>query len=148
VVSGAIEGNVEALMELFSDVESSPETFYLKRVLQRSCPILATDRRQLAGQLLARVRPEILDASGATLLRGARARRGPAWRPVQPSFDDGHSGLLMVIRGHRGAIGGALYVAEAPDGPRVLSWSEDNTLRWWDAATGAQVGEAMRQTPS
>jgi WD40 repeat protein len=36
---------------------------------------------------------------------------------------------------------GALY---SPDGKRILSWSDDKTLRLWDAATGAAIGEPMR----
>ena len=32
----------------------------------------------------------------------------------------------------------------APDGRRILSWSDDKTLRLWDAATGAAIGEPMR----
>jgi WD40 repeat protein len=27
---------------------------------------------------------------------------------------------------------------------RILSWSRDNTLRLWDAATGQQIGPAMK----
>jgi hypothetical protein len=30
------------------------------------------------------------------------------------------------------------------DEGRILSWSADNTLRLWDAATGQQIGPAMR----
>ena len=30
------------------------------------------------------------------------------------------------------------------DEDRILSWSDDNTLRLWDAATGQQIGPAMR----
>ena len=29
-------------------------------------------------------------------------------------------------------------------GKRILSWSDDKTLRLWDAATGAAIGEPMR----
>ena len=29
------------------------------------------------------------------------------------------------------------------DARRILSWSDDNTLRLWDAATGKQIGPAM-----
>jgi hypothetical protein len=36
-----------------------------------------------------------------------------------------------------------MYVADAPGGPRVLSWSWDHTLRWWDAATSMPIGEPM-----
>ena len=36
---------------------------------------------------------------------------------------------------------GAVY---SPDGRRILSWSDDKTLRLWDAATGAAIGEPLR----
>ena len=36
---------------------------------------------------------------------------------------------------------GAVY---SPDGKRILSWSADSTLRLWDAATGAAIGEPLR----
>ena len=39
-----------------------------------------------------------------------------------------------------GAVNGALFAA---DGERVLTWGDDRTLRWWDAATGVQIGEAL-----
>ena len=32
----------------------------------------------------------------------------------------------------------------SPDGSSVLSGSEDNTLKIWDAATGARLGGALR----
>ena len=40
---------------------------------------------------------------------------------------------------------GALY---SPDGKRILSWSNDKTLRLWDAATGAAIGEPLRHEGS
>ena len=42
---------------------------------------------------------------------------------------------------HEGIVWGALY---SPDGRRILSWSEGQTLRLWDAATGAAIGEPLR----
>ena len=40
---------------------------------------------------------------------------------------------------------GAVY---SPDGKRILSWSDDKTLRLWDAATGAAIGEPLRHEGS
>ena len=34
------------------------------------------------------------------------------------------------------------------DERRILSWSDDNTLRLWDAATGQQIGPAMKHDDS
>ena len=42
---------------------------------------------------------------------------------------------------HDGAVSGALLTG---DEIRILSWSYDNTVRLWDAATGRQVGPAMQ----
>jgi len=41
---------------------------------------------------------------------------------------------------HDGPVWGAAF---DKDQQRILSWSEDNTLRLWDAATGKQIGPAM-----
>ena len=40
---------------------------------------------------------------------------------------------------------GALF---SRDESRILSWSSDRTLRLWDAATGAQIGPAMKHDGS
>jgi WD40 repeat protein len=48
-------------------------------------------------------------------------------------------GLTRQMR-HAGPVTGALLTRDAR---RILSWSEDRTLRFWDAATGHQIGPAM-----
>ena len=35
-------------------------------------------------------------------------------------------------------------VAFSPDGVRIASGSEDNTIRVWDVTTGAQIGVALK----
>jgi hypothetical protein len=42
---------------------------------------------------------------------------------------------------HDSAVDGALLTK---DGRRILSWSDDSTLRLWDAATGQQIGPTMK----
>jgi WD40 repeat protein len=49
------------------------------------------------------------------------------------------------VLNHGGPVNGAVY---SPDGKRILSWSEDNTLRLWDAVTGAAIGEPRRHEDS
>ena len=43
---------------------------------------------------------------------------------------------LLVLRGHEGA---AYAAAFSPDGARLVSGSDDNTVRVWDAASGAEL---------
>jgi WD40 repeat protein len=63
---------------------------------------------------------------------------GDAVRYLSLSFSEHPP--VAVLR-HGGSVNGAVY---SPDGKRILSWSKDNTLRLWDAATGAAVGEPLR----
>ncbi|CCA75858.1 related to WD40-repeat protein (notchless protein) [Serendipita indica DSM 11827] len=50
------------------------------------------------------------------------------------------SPLLLTFRGHDS---GVTTVAFSPDGHRVVSGSEDGTMRFWDAETGEQIGEPL-----
>ncbi|KAG2743969.1 WD40 repeat-like protein, partial [Suillus brevipes Sb2] len=45
------------------------------------------------------------------------------------------------LRGHTSYV---LSVSFSPDGTRIVSGSEDNTVRLWDAGTGEPVGEPLR----
>ena len=51
----------------------------------------------------------------------------------------------VAVMRHEGPVNGALF---DQDGRRILSWSRDNTLRLWDAATGAAIGAPMRHENS
>ncbi|CAG7845869.1 COMPASS-like H3K4 histone methylase component WDR5B {ECO:0000303/PubMed:19567704} Short=AtWDR5B {ECO:0000303/PubMed:19567704} [Serendipita indica DSM 11827] len=51
------------------------------------------------------------------------------------------SPLRFMLRGHTSAVGA---VAFSPAGHRVVSGSDDETLRLWDVDTGAQVGLPLR----
>ena len=67
-----------------------------------------------------------------------RPMLGDAVRYLSLSFAE-HPPIAVLS--HGGAVNGALY---SPDGRRILSWSKDKTLRLWDAATGAAIGEPLR----
>jgi WD40 repeat protein len=46
---------------------------------------------------------------------------------------------------HDGPVRGALLTK---DETRILSWSDDRTLRLWDVATGQRIGPAMKHDRS
>jgi WD40 repeat protein len=46
------------------------------------------------------------------------------------------SASLQTLEGHSGPVSS---VAFPPDGKKVMSWSGDNTVRVWDAVTGAAL---------
>jgi hypothetical protein len=69
---------------------------------------------------------------------GERPMLGDAVRYLSLSFSE-HPPVAVL--NHNGPARGAIY---SPDGKRILSWSSDKTLRLWDAATGAAIGEPLR----
>jgi WD40 repeat protein len=48
----------------------------------------------------------------------------------------------VAVLSHDGPVDDAIY---SPDGKHILSWSFDETLRLWDATTGAAVGEPLQR---
>jgi WD40 repeat protein len=46
---------------------------------------------------------------------------------------------LRTLSGHKG---GVWAVAYSPDGTRIYSGSEDQTVKVWDSETGAEIGSA------
>ena len=50
-------------------------------------------------------------------------------------------GCIFVVKGH---TDGVRSVALSPDGKRIVSGSNDNTIQIWDAETGKPVGEPFR----
>ncbi|MBV8107921.1 MAG: TIR domain-containing protein, partial [Hyphomicrobiales bacterium] len=67
-----------------------------------------------------------------------RPMLGDAVRYLSLSFSE-HPPVGVL--NHGGPVFGAVY---SPDSERILSWSYDKTLRLWDAATGAAIGEPLR----
>ena len=53
--------------------------------------------------------------------------------------------ILLELRGHTGAV---RSVGFSPDGTRIVSGSEDKTIRIWDANTGDEVMKPLNGIPA
>jgi WD40 domain-containing protein/apoptotic protease-activating factor 1-like protein/NB-ARC domain-containing protein len=84
---------------------------------------------QITGRLLSFNSPVIR----GFLDRLARSRRQPWLRPQSACLTLPGGPLLRIFEGHQGHVRG---VAVSPDGRRLLSTSDDKTVRVWDLETG------------
>ncbi|CAG7849907.1 SubName: Full=Uncharacterized protein {ECO:0000313/EMBL:CCA70337.1} [Serendipita indica DSM 11827] len=60
---------------------------------------------------------------------------------VTRGVEDTYPGLPKALRGHQGDVNA---VAFSPDGSRIVSGSDDNTIRVWDTDTGQSLGEPLQ----
>jgi WD40 repeat protein len=65
------------------------------------------------------------------------------WQTVA-SFASGGATQAAVSEPHRGHEDKVTSVAFSPDGSRIVSGSDDRTLRLWDVRTGAGIGAPLR----
>ena len=115
--------------------------FLIQGVLQLSMPILAQDSSQLASQLVGRLLAFEHEAGASALVRSllerAQAWREADWlRPISPTLTPPGGALLRSLTGHNGKI---TAIAMTADGRRLVSASEDQTLRVWDLERGAEL---------
>ena len=120
----------------FELLRTDEQTRRMAAGLRMSAHALASDPRQLAGQLLGRFvaddGPEI-----ATLLTEAREGADrPAFLPLRPTLTPPGTVLIRILAGHGGRIRAA---AALPERGQALSGADDGTLRLWDLEGGQEV---------
>ena len=72
-------------------------------------------------------------------IEGLKMYKGTLY--VKRGLEEVYHGLPEALQGHGSSV---LSVAISPDGLRVVSGSNDNTIRLWDAETGQPLGEPLR----
>ncbi|HEX5716057.1 MAG TPA: hypothetical protein VF179_07860, partial [Thermoanaerobaculia bacterium] len=124
--------DVSNLLADFELLPSDPDALKVQGAIRLAGHILSRDPKQFAGQLLGR-----LVAAGSPdlsrLLEGAKAWNEAPWlRPLVASLTPPDSGLLVILEGHTDSVEAVACL----DARRVISASEDRTLRVWDVDTG------------
>jgi APAF-1 helical domain/WD domain, G-beta repeat len=120
---------------VLADYQRAPDEPHLGligRALRLSAGALARDPHHLSSQLLGRLRG-VEDRRVQALLEKAGARLGTAWLCPHTASLLPPGPLSQTFTGHRGEV---TALAVLPDG-RVVSGSQDQTLRVWDVDSGA-----------
>jgi len=124
---------------LIADYDFVPDGESLRLIqgaIRLSSHVLATNKAQLAGQLLGRMLGEP-DPPIVSLLDQAKSWRGRPWlRPLHPCLTAPGGPLLRTLEGHTAGVNA---VSVFPDGRRAISASEDRTLKIWDIESGREI---------
>ncbi|MEG3928195.1 MULTISPECIES: hypothetical protein [unclassified Microcoleus] len=107
----------------------------IQSVLWISVDILTLDKTQLAEQLLGRLLHFNIPAIQGMAEVAKQWKAAPWLRPLTSCLTPPGRGLLRTLNGHTSLVNA---VAVTADGNRVISGSDDKTIKVWDLTTGKE----------
>ena len=75
----------------------------------------------------------IIFSPQTSVVRRDNLDKVPVWLKKVPHVEDTWTSLIQTLGGHSGPVN---TVAFSPDGKRIASESDDQTIKLWDATTG------------
>lgn len=106
----------------------------IQGAIRLSAYCLAKDPNQMAGQLIGRLGSFSESTHMGRLLKHAlKWQHGPWLCPKTNSLIQPGGGLLLTLKGHKSCINA---ICSTPDGKRIVSASDDTTVKVWDIETG------------
>jgi WD40 repeat protein len=129
--------DIAALLEDYGLFANDRATRVLGQALRLSAHVVADEPRALVSQLFGRIDGAAEPELGIQLRTYVQDSPGPWLLPLTASLARPGGPLLQTLAGHWGPVS---TVGVTPDGRRVVSGSDDGTLKVWDL----ESGEALR----
>ncbi|OJK02158.1 hypothetical protein ASPACDRAFT_50846 [Aspergillus aculeatus ATCC 16872] len=125
-----------ALMRFTSLLKRRPSGSDLLKLVRDSRRFLLYCQGVIADHPLQTYSSAILFSPELSLIRNNFKNEEPDWIIAKPVVEAEWGACLQVVEGHRDRV---RAVAFSPDGERIVSGSDDTTLRIWDANNGARL---------
>jgi hypothetical protein len=111
---------------------------HIRDAIRLSSYLTASDPRQLASQLTARLSVAATQNKHIAdfLEQVTQTRRQPCLLPRNSILNQAGGPLIRTLQGHSYAVNS---VCVTPDGRQAVSASDDNTLKVWDLQTGEEL---------
>ena len=136
--------DVSSLVADYDFLPEDSEAFLVRDALRLSAHVLATDKAQLAGQILGRMMA-FPSPSIQTMLDQIGVNENEFWiRPLAPNLRPAGGPLLRTLKGHTGWVNA---VAVTPDGRKAVSASGDQTLKVLDLERGEVIAAFTGDRP-
>lgn len=131
----ALDAN--ALLSDFDYERDDDDLRLIKSAVSLATDILNKDKRQFAGQLIGRLMSyrDTRPAIDALLTDAATYTDRPAFLPNTQTLTQAGGALIRKLIGHNVEVTDAEW---SPDGTKIVSASQDTTLRVWDSLSGFQ----------
>jgi WD40 repeat protein len=140
-----VAADTNALIADYDYFAEDEDLRMIQSALRLSTHVLARDPRQLAGQVTGRLLSNTAPSIQALLKQAAVRKVWPWLRPLKPSLTAPGGSLICTLEGHTDSV---RAMAVTPDGCRVVSASDDRTLRLWDLGTGQTIRTLEGHTDS
>ncbi|KAF2682496.1 HET-domain-containing protein [Lentithecium fluviatile CBS 122367] len=125
---------VVLMAKLEALVKSRPNASTLHELVRDACRFIMSHKWAIENYPLQAYASALLFSPTQSLIRGLFKREEPKWITIKPAMDDKWSACLQTLEGHSSSVNS---VAFSHDSARLASGSDDNTVKIWDASSGA-----------
>lgn len=143
----AISKGVNSIAKLEMLVQKMPNAVELSHLVKDACRFIMSHKVTIEHSPLQAYASALLFSPAGSLVRKHFEKEEPKWVTIRPYVGDAWSACLQTLEGHSDWVRSVVF---SHDSTRLASASDDNTVKIWDASSGAclqtlKIGKSLRK---